>query len=111
VPRRFINLGIVPIFMGRRSTSLRSSGSQTDNQEDVMSQAPAMNNHASSNDNDRENVLAAVSARWKRLSPEEISALRTSRELIALVVAKYGIKTNAARRDVEALLDGRTLTA
>jgi hypothetical protein len=28
-----------------------------------------------------------------------------------LVVAKYGIKPNAARRDVEALLDGRSLTA
>jgi len=76
-----------------------------------MSQAPAMNNDARSNDNERKDVLNAVSARWKRLSPQEISALRTSRELIALVVDKYGIKTNAARRDVEALLDGRTLTA
>ena len=76
-----------------------------------MSQAPAMNNDARSNDNERKDVLNAVSARWKRLSPQEISALRTSRELIALIVDKYGIKTNAARRDVEALLDGRTLTA
>lgn len=76
-----------------------------------MSQAPAMNNDARSNDNERKDVLNAVSARWKRLSPQEISALRTSRELIALVVDRYGIKTNAARRDVEALLDGRTLTA
>lgn len=76
-----------------------------------MSQAPAMNNDARSNDDERKDVLNAVGARWKRLSPQEISALRTSRELIALVVAKYGIKTNAARRDVEALLDGRTLTA
>jgi len=30
---------------------------------------------------------------------------------LVLVVAKYGIKPNAARRDVEALLDGRSLTA
>ena len=55
--------------------------------------------------------LNAVSAKWKRLSRQEISALKTSRELIVLVVAKYGIKPNAARRDVEALLDGRSLTA
>lgn len=60
-------------------------------------------------DDGRDDVLNAVSDKWKRLSRQEISALKTSRELVALVVAKYGIRTSAARRDVEALLDGRTL--
>jgi hypothetical protein len=76
-----------------------------------MSQAPPMNDDARTDDTERDDVLNAVSAKWKRLSRQEISALKTSRELIVLVVAKYGIKTNAARRDVEALLDGRSLTA
>ena len=76
-----------------------------------MSQAPPMNDDAREDDTERDDVLNAVSAKWKRLSRQEISALKTSRELIVLVVAKYGIKPNAARRDVEALLDGRSLTA
>jgi hypothetical protein len=84
---------------------------QPDNQEDAMSQAPPMNDDAREDDTERDDVLNAVSAKWKRLSRQEISALKTSRELIVLVVAKYGIKPNAARRDVEALLDGRSLTA
>jgi hypothetical protein len=70
-----------------------------------------MNDDARAGDTERDDVLNAVSAKWKRLSRQEISALKTSRELIALVVAKYGIKTNAARRDVEVLLEGRSLTA
>jgi hypothetical protein len=68
-----------------------------------------MSNDVHSADDGRDDVLNAVSDKWKRLSRQEISALKTSRELVALVVAKYGIRTNAARRDVEALLDGRTL--
>jgi hypothetical protein len=84
---------------------------QPDNQEDATSQAPPMNDDARADDTERDDVLNAVSAKWKRLSRQEISALKTSRELIVLVVAKYGIKPNAARRDVEALLDGRNLTA
>ena len=76
-----------------------------------MSQAPPMNDGARADDSERDDVLNAVSAKWKRLSRQEISALKTSRALIELVVAKYGIKPNAVRRDVEALLDGRSLTA
>ena len=76
-----------------------------------MSQAQPMNDDTRTDDSERDDVLNAVSAKWKRLTRQEISALKTSRELIALVVDKYGIKTNAARRDVEVLLDGRSLTA
>jgi hypothetical protein len=84
---------------------------QPDNQENAMSQAPPMIDDARPDDTGRDDVLNAVGAKWKRLTRQEISALKTSRELIVLVVAKYGIKPNAARRDVEALLDGRSLTA
>ena len=76
-----------------------------------MSTAPAMNDDTRSDNNERNGVLNAVSVRWKRLSRQEVSALKTNRELIALIVARYGIKPNAARRDVEALLDGRSLAA
>ena len=76
-----------------------------------MSQAQPMNDDTRADDSERDAVLNAVSAKWKRLSRQEISALKTSRQLIELVVAKYGMKPNAVRRDVEALLDGRSLTA
>ena len=76
-----------------------------------MSHAPPVNDDTLADDQERDDVLNAVSARWKRLSRQEILALKTSRELIVLVVAKYGIKPNAARRDVEALLGGRSLAA
>lgn len=73
--------------------------------------SPPMNDNARSDDKERDDVLNAVSARWKRLTRQEISALKSNRDLITLVVDKYGIKSNAAKRDVEALLDGRSLTA
>ena len=76
-----------------------------------MSQASLSNDDARADDAQRDDVLNAVSAKWKRLTRQEISALKTSRELIVLVADRYGIKPNAARRDVEALLDGRSLTA
>ena len=76
-----------------------------------MSQASPSNDDARADDAQRDDVLNAISARWKRLTRQEISALKTSRELVVLVVARYGIKPNAARRDVEALLDGRSLAA
>ena len=73
--------------------------------------SPPMNDNARSDDKERDDVLNAVSAKWKRLTRQEISALKSNRDLISLVVDKYGIKSNAAKRDVEALLDGRSLTA
>ena len=38
-------------------------------------------------------------------------ALKTNDELITQVAAKYGIEQDAARRDVDALMDGRSLAA
>jgi hypothetical protein len=73
--------------------------------------SPPMNDNARPDDKERDDVLNAVSAKWKRLTRQEISALKSNRDLISLVVDKYGIKSNAAKRDVEALLDGRSLTA
>ena len=49
-----------------------------------MSQAPPMNDDARADDTERDDVLNAVSAKWKRLSRQEISALKTSRELAQL---------------------------
>jgi hypothetical protein len=76
-----------------------------------MSNASTMSHDVRQDDSERNALLNAVASKWKRFSRRKLSALKTTDELIALVVAKYGITTNAARRHVELLLDGRSLTA
>lgn len=59
----------------------------------------------------RDNMLGEIGTKWSKFSKQELSALKTNDELVAQVVAKYGIDKNAAQRDVDALLAGRTVTA
>jgi hypothetical protein len=76
-----------------------------------MSNAPATNKAARSEDNDRNDVLNAIGAKWSRFSRQELSDLKTNDELVAQVVAKYGVEKIAVQRDVDALMNGRNLTA
>jgi hypothetical protein len=76
-----------------------------------MSNALATNNAARSQDSDRNDVLNAIGAKWSKFSKQELSALTTNDELVAQLVAKYDIEKVAAQRDVDALMNGRNLTA
>ena len=76
-----------------------------------MSNALATNNAARSQDSDRNDVLNAIGAKWNKFSKQELSALTTNDELVAQLVAKYDIEKIAAQRDVDALMNGRNLTA
>jgi hypothetical protein len=76
-----------------------------------MSNALATNNAARSQDSDRNDVLNAIGAKWNKFSKQELSALTTNDELVAQLVAKYDIEKVAAQRDVDALMNGRNLTA
>ncbi len=75
-----------------------------------MSNAPA-NNAARAQDSDRNDVLNAIGSKWSRFSKQELSDLKTNDELVTQVVAKYGVEKVAAQRDVDALMNGRNLTA
>ena len=76
-----------------------------------MSNAPATNNDARPQDNKRTEMLDAIGTKWSKFSKQELSALTTNDELVAQLVAKYDIEKIAAQRDVDALMNGRNLTA
>ena len=48
---------------------------------------------------------------WGKLTREEVAALRDRDELVTLLVARYGLAAEIARRDVDVLLGGRTPAA
>lgn len=76
-----------------------------------MSNAPAANKAAREQDSDRNDVLNAIGAKWSKFSKQELSELETNDELITQIVVKYGVEKSAAQRDVDALMNGRNLTA
>jgi hypothetical protein len=54
-------------------------------------------------------VFKEISAKWSKLSEQDVSALKGKADLVSQVVAKYG-KTQA-QSEVDALLKGRQLGA
>jgi hypothetical protein len=59
----------------------------------------------------RQLLLMDIHITWDRLRRGELAALKDRDELVTLLVARYGLKKETARRDVDALLGGRTLDA
>jgi hypothetical protein len=76
-----------------------------------MANAPTAGNRTSADDTDRQDVLNQIGTKWNRFSKQELSALKSNDELVDQVAAKYGIAKDAARSQVDALMDGRSLTA
>jgi hypothetical protein len=58
----------------------------------------------------RQLLLMDIHITWEGLRREELAALKGRDELVTLLVARYGLEKEAAWRDVDALLNGRTLT-
>ena len=56
----------------------------------------------------RQTLLSDIGARWTRFSRQELADLKGNKDLVAQVVAKYGVAKDTARRDVATLLKGRT---
>jgi hypothetical protein len=52
-------------------------------------------------------VLKEIGAKWGKFSEQDLSALKGNDDLVAQVVAKYGLEKAQAQRDVDALLKGR----
>ena len=59
----------------------------------------------------RQLLLMDIHITWSRLTREEVAALGDLDELVTLLIARYGLAAETARRDVDVLLGGRTLTA
>lgn len=76
-----------------------------------MSNNETTSRDARPQDSKRDEMLNAIGAKWDKFSKQELAELKTSDELVTQVAAKYGIETEAARRDVDALMKGRSLAA
>ena len=58
-----------------------------------------------------EEVINDIRAKWGKFSEQELSALKGSDDLVSQVSAKYGIKPDQAKSDVDVVLKGRKLGA
>jgi hypothetical protein len=54
-------------------------------------------------------VLKEIGAKWGKFSEGDLTALKSSDDLVAQVVAKYGLEKAQAQRDVDGLLKGRKI--
>ena len=54
-------------------------------------------------------VLKEIGAKWSKFSEHDLSSLKNKDDLVAQVVAKYGLEKSVAQRDVDALMKGRHL--
>ena len=52
-------------------------------------------------------VLKEIGSKWNKFSEQDLSALKGTDDLVAQVVAKYGLDKAQAQKDVDALLKGR----
>lgn len=57
----------------------------------------------------RQVLLNDISAKWYDFTSPELSALKSTAELVTQVAARYGIDKAAAQRDVEGVLKGRSI--
>jgi len=69
-----------------------------------------MDDDVGQDDRERDALLSALASKWKRFSRQELRLLESSNDLVGQIVARYGVEEVAARRDVDALLDGRILS-
>jgi len=60
-------------------------------------------------DSDRDALLNALASKWRRFTWRELNQLESSDELVAQIVVRYGVQEMVAKREVDVLLDGRTL--
>ena len=52
-------------------------------------------------------VLKEIGAKWSKFSEHDLSSLKDKDDLVAQVVAKYGLEKSVAQRDVDVLMKGR----
>jgi hypothetical protein len=74
-----------------------------------MSDGGATSDDVRQDDSERDALLNALASKWRRFTWQELYRLENSDELVAQIVAKYGVEQVVARREVDVLLDGRTL--
>jgi hypothetical protein len=56
-------------------------------------------------------LLAAIRSKWGKFGEQELSDLKNENDLAMQLIAKYGLEEDVARRDVAALMNGRSFQA
>ncbi len=56
-----------------------------------------------------DDVLNEVARKWSKFSKRDLTSITTSDQLVDEIVKRYSIKEEAARREVDILMDGRNL--
>jgi hypothetical protein len=54
-------------------------------------------------------LLQDIRVKWGKFSEQELGALQSNEDLVDQLVAKYGLEKDAAQRDADAMLKGRSL--
>ena len=54
-------------------------------------------------------LLKEIGAKWSKFSAQDLSALKTTDDLVGQVVSKYGLEKGQAQTDVDALMRGRQI--
>jgi hypothetical protein len=58
----------------------------------------------------RQILLNDIGGKWNKFSKQELDGLKDSNDLVAQVVAKYGVDKAAAQHDINGILKGRTIS-
>lgn len=99
-----------PYQVGRHSNGERFTGaSNGKNMTHANDAAPAIARTPAQKAYARQLLLMDIHITWGKLRREELASLAGRDELVALVVARYGIAAETAGREVDALLNGRSL--
>lgn len=53
-------------------------------------------------------ILKEISVKWGKFSEQELSVLKGKDDLVTQIVAKYNLDQAQAKRDVDALMKGRS---
>ena len=52
-------------------------------------------------------VIKEIRAKWGKFSEDDLSSLKNKDDLVTQRAAKYGLEKSLAKRDVDALMNGR----
>ena len=58
---------------------------------------------------DRKLLLQEIRVKWGKFSDQELDALKSNDDLVAQLIAKYGLTRDAAQRDADAMRNGRDI--
>jgi len=57
----------------------------------------------------RQIILKEITAKWGKFSEQDLSALKSTDDLVTQLAAKYSLDKVKAKSDVDALMKGRSL--